>query len=229
MDNFIVNSIPKEQTYEWLLKKHYAKRIPSIVYSFGLYRDNILEGVITYGIPPAENCMLSCGEDYKDKTLELNRVIKNDNLGKNVQSYFISQTFKLLPKPQVIISYADPNNGHYGYCYQSLNFLYTGEGGSDREMVFRNKQYTTRHIKDYWFKSWGLDYDSSKTINENFLNAGGEIIPMTKKKRYILFIGSKTQKKDMRKKLKWDVKPYPKGINRNYDTKYNTQTQCQLF
>ena len=32
-----VKSIKKELCKEWLLYKHYAKRIPSIIYSFGLY------------------------------------------------------------------------------------------------------------------------------------------------------------------------------------------------
>ena len=50
-DKYKVKSIPKNQTTEWLLKKHYAHRIPSIVYSFGLYDGIHLVGVCTYGIP----------------------------------------------------------------------------------------------------------------------------------------------------------------------------------
>ena len=30
-----VQQIKSEETYQWLLKKHYAKRIPNIVYAFG--------------------------------------------------------------------------------------------------------------------------------------------------------------------------------------------------
>jgi len=228
-DKYIVRSIPKNQTYEWLLKKHYAKRIPSIVYSFGLYFDNKLVGVCTYGIPPQQNCLLLCGEKYKDNAIELNRLIKNDNLDKNVQSWFVAQTFNLLPKPMIVLSYADPNNGHFGYTYQALNFLYTGEGGADKEYVWNGYQYSMRHIKDYWFKSNGLKFDDKLTIDQNFLNAGGYIIPMTKKKRYVIFLGSKNDKKIMRKSLIWDVLPYDKGQNSRYDTQYATTTQTTLF
>ena len=35
--NLKVMSIDKKQSYDWLLNKHYAKRIPSISYCFGLY------------------------------------------------------------------------------------------------------------------------------------------------------------------------------------------------
>jgi len=229
MKNFIVKSIHKDQTKEWLLKKHYAKRIPSIVYSFGLFQNHVLIGVCTYGQPPAENVLLLCGEKYKKHTLELNRLIKNDGLPKNTQSWFVAQTFKLLPKPFIVVSYADPNNGHFGYTYQALNFLYTGEGGSDKEYVFNGYQYTSRHIKDYWFKNKNLPYDADKTIDQNFTNVGGEIIKMSKKKRYVIFLGDKRQKKDMRKNLIWSVLPFDKGQNSYYDTSHQTTTQIELF
>ena len=48
---------------EWLLKKHYAHRLPSINYVFGLYINKVLEGVITYGISPSIYLAASiCGE-----------------------------------------------------------------------------------------------------------------------------------------------------------------------
>lgn len=230
MKGFSVKSIKNEQTYEWLLKKHYAKRIPSISYSFGLFKDGLIVGVCTYGVPPSRNLQLCCGEDYVDKCLELNRLIKNDGLPKNTQSWFVSQTFKLLPKPMIIVSYSDPNNGHNGYTYQSLNFYYTGKGGGDKEYVYNGHQYHNRHMKNYWFKNKGLNYDDSLSIDENFINCGGEIIEQPyKKNRYIIFLGSKSDKKRLKKLLKWEILPYPKGDNENYDTSYTTHTQKELF
>lgn len=228
-DKYKVKSIPKNQTTEWLLKKHYAHRIPSIVYSFGLYDGIHLVGICTYGIPPQNNCLLMCGEEYKKHVIELNRLIKNDGLEKNVQSWFVARTFEMLPKPMIVLSYSDPNNGHFGYTYQALNFLYTGEGGADKEYVFNGYQYSMRHIKDYWFKANKLPFDEKLTIDKNFLNAGGTIIPMTKKRRYVIFLGDKRQKKDMMKKLIWKILPYEKGQNERYDTSYQTVTQTTLF
>ena len=228
-EKYKVESIPKDQTKEWLLYKHYAKRIPSISYSFGLYCDWQLVGVCTYGLPPAENVQLCCGEEYKNNAIELNRLIKNDGLEKNLQSWFVAQTFKLLPKPMIIISYSDPNNGHNGYTYQALNFMYTGKGGSPKEYVYNGQQYTTRHIKDYWFKNKNLPFDKNKTIEQNFLNVGGEVIPMIQKNRYVIFIGNKRQKRDMKNKFIWDILPYEKGNNQNYDTSFKTVTQTKLF
>ena len=46
-----VFAIPFDTTHTWLLNKHYAKRIPSIVYAYGVFVDHVMQGVITYGIP----------------------------------------------------------------------------------------------------------------------------------------------------------------------------------
>ena len=74
-DKYQVESIDSKQTYDWLLNKHYAKRIPSISYAFGLYIDGVLNGVITFGMPPSSNLAESiCGEGFKENVLELNRL-----------------------------------------------------------------------------------------------------------------------------------------------------------
>ena len=46
--------IKSKETYNWLLEKHYAKRIPNITDAFGLFFNSTLIGVVTYGIyfPP---------------------------------------------------------------------------------------------------------------------------------------------------------------------------------
>ena len=49
MKGYSVKSIDSYECKEWLLKKHYLKRIPSISYSFGLFKNNLLVGVCTFG------------------------------------------------------------------------------------------------------------------------------------------------------------------------------------
>ncbi len=230
-EKYKVKPIDKYLCKEWLLYKHYAKRIPSINYSFGLYdlTNGIMIGCCTYGIPASNNALLLCGEENKKFAIELNRLIKNDGLPKNLQSWFVSQTFKLLPKPMIILSYSDCKNGHNGYTYQALNFLYTGEGGSTQEYVFKKKQYTSRHLNKKWIQNKGGEWNDDLSFNENFLKLGGEIIPQEPKHRYVIFLGSKSQKKKFKKLLKWNILPYPKKENTNYDTSYQTITQTSLF
>ena len=99
--NYTVDSISHDQTHEWLMYKHYAHRIPSISYSFGLFDSNgIVVGVCTFGRPMAHTLIKNAfGGLYQDNFLELNRLCVNDGLPKNTLSHFVSQCLKKLPPP----------------------------------------------------------------------------------------------------------------------------------
>ena len=136
---FSVRSIKSKQTYDWLLNKHYAKRIPSISHAFGLYDyRNLLNGVCTFGIPAVSQ--------WQNEYIELNRLCINNNLGKNVLSYFVSQCLKSMSNERIIVSFADPNQNHQGYIYQATNWLYTGIGSDSNKYYLNGKDYHPRHI-----------------------------------------------------------------------------------
>jgi len=208
---------------DWLLNKHYAKRIPPIEYPFGLFISGILSGVVTYGTPVSSTLRMLWKGEYK--LMELNRLVVNDNLPKNTLSMFVSKSLSMLPKPMVIVSYADTSQNHNGYIYQATNFYYTG---------------LSAEFKDYYVK--GMEHLHNGTIMD--LSRGQEnrvewlrqkfgdnliMIDRPRKHRYFIFIGSKTQKKDMLKKMPYSVFPYPKGENKRYDSSYLPTVQATLF
>jgi len=136
---YSVRSIETYLTKDWLLHKHYAKRMCSISYAFGLFKDNIMEGVCTFGMPPSSTLAESiAGNDYKKYVLELNRLIVNEGLEKNTLSFFVSNAINNLPKPTIIISFSDQNMGHSGYIYQSTNFIYTGQSSNTSKLIDKN-------------------------------------------------------------------------------------------
>lgn len=150
--NFKVSSIKREDCADWLLNKHYAKRMCSISYCFGLFNDRkILVGVVTFGMPPSSTLAASiCGEDLKDNVLELNRLVVNDNLPKNTLSYFVSKAIKKLPNDKIIVSFADLNMGHHGYIYQATNFIYTGVSSNTHKLIDKfGKEFHFRNIGHY--------------------------------------------------------------------------------
>jgi hypothetical protein len=53
--------------------------------------------------------------------------------------------------------------------------------------------------------------------------------PRDRKHRYILFHGSKKERKAMTKDLRYEIKPYPKGQNARYDASHRPQTQGVLL
>lgn len=126
-EEFEVRGITYDDTREWLLYKHYAHRMPSISFAYGLYRDNTLVGVCTYGYPATGAIAVGAfGGKYAEFLFELNRLCVNDDLPLNALSFFVGQTFKLLPKPCILVSYADSGQNHHGYIYQATNWVYTG-------------------------------------------------------------------------------------------------------
>ena len=234
-EKYYVTSIAKEQTKPWLLHKHYHKRMPMIKYSFGLYElpERLLRGVCTLGNPCV---MMNYGqcifENYSVYTTELNRLVVNEGVEKNVLSYFVSQTLKLLPTPICVVSFADPNNGHQGYIYQASNFIYTGisePGGKNCDWVFNDRNYHGKAIVELWFTSRSLPFDKEKTLKENFTTIGGVVREFGLKHRYMIFLGNKHEKKNMKKELKYDILPYPKGDNTRYDASFMPTVQGVLF
>jgi len=204
-NRLIILPIKSEETYPWLLQKHYAKRIPQIMYAFGLYEKSTLVGVVTYGIPASPSlCMGICGKEWSDKVLELNRLCLQDNT-KNQSSFLVSNSIKLLPKPTIVVSYADQAQGHVGYVYQATNFLYTGSTKERTDMGGRDGKHS-RHNKDPSIRV----FRSSKN-------------------RYVYFHGDKKQKKLMRNLLKYEVLPYPKGDTKKYDSGGVVESQQLLF
>lgn len=215
-----VISIQPKETYQWLLEKHYAKRIPQIMHAFGLYVDGILKGVVTYGIPASPAlCMGICGKEYSDKVLELNRLCLLDN-NKNESSFLVSHSIQLLPKPTIVVSYADTSQGHVGYVYQATNFLYTGLSANRVDWTIKGMEH--KHSKTI---SDGMTLESIKEkYGDDFYYT-----ERSRKHRYIFFHGSKTDKKTMQKLLKYNIEPYPKGDSKKYDSGGNVQTQQVMF
>ena len=148
---FIVSSIDYQDTKEWLLKKHYAKRMCSIKYSFGLFINEILSGVVTFGMPPSSTLSDSiCGKKLSKNVIELNRLIVNENLKKNTLSYFVSKSINMLPNNYIIVSFADKNMGHNGYIYQATNFIYTGLTTNRSKLVDKfGNEFHFRNIGHY--------------------------------------------------------------------------------
>lgn len=206
-DIYSVRPIKKQETYEWLLRKHYAKRIPSISYAFGLYSDD-LEGVMTIGKPasPAP-CIGVCGREYSEYVYELNRLVVNDNLEKNVLSFFLATALKLINENLIILSYADTSQGHHGYIYQATNWTYTGLSAKAMDAV------GGLHNRHGWHKN---KQNGERVLEER-----------ARKHRYVYFLGAK--RKLFKKALLWAIEPYPKGDNKRYDASYEPTTQSVLF
>jgi hypothetical protein len=213
--------IKSQEAEPWLLYKHYAKRMPIIKYAFGLYENNLLVGVVTFGptpTPAVQTYML--GDGWADKILELNRLCVESN-NKNAASFLVARSLQLIPKPMAIVSYADGGQGHVGYIYQATNFIYTGAvTAHDAEYLINGKKTHARTIT-----ASGITNPKEWARQNNI-----EIIKPKPKHRYVYFCGNKKQKAEMMSLLTYPiVKEYPKGESKRYDAGGVVPTQELLF
>ena len=223
-DQFTVKSIDSNQTYDWLIHKHYAKRIPSISYAFGLFDEsNLLQGVCTFGTPVSSTLRDLWKNKYE--LIELNRLCVNDRLPKNTLSFFVSQSLKILPKPLVIASYADTSKNHHGYIYQATNWKYTGLSIPFKEWKVKgmeNLHHATIHDLSRGQEN-RIEWLKNK-FGDNLIE-----IERPRKHRYFNFIGNKFQVNEMINMCPYEFVTYPKGENIRYDSSYAPIVQIQLF
>ena len=183
-----IRQIPFSETKHWILNIHYAKRLPSISYAYGLYRHDEMVGMVSYGTPASPSlCKGICGEEHRSDVIELNRLVLRDNLP-NEASFLVSRSLKMLPTPKVVVSYADTAQDHAGIVYQATNWLFTGTTKKRTDMAGKDGKHSRHHLGD----------------RTNRINRSA-------KHRYVYFIGTKKEKKILRNALRYDINnEYPK-------------------
>jgi hypothetical protein len=198
--------------------------VPQITAHYGLYKKDMLMGIVTFGIPPNPYLMKICGEEYKNAVLELNRLWCYDESPRNSESYLISQGIKLLkkdkPNIKILVSFADTRQDHLGYIYQASNWYFTGYsipgGGS---IIIDGTEYHPKNLNNKYNTS---DLNKLKEIlgTQNIFYR-----PRSKKCRYVYFISNDKRENELLKTLcKYQIQDsYPKQLPK--ETEYKTKKQ----
>lgn len=146
-DNYAVRLAVRGE-FEWLLlHHHYARRIPSISYAFGLWSGDTLIGVITFGTPASRQIQVGACPESPSSVIELNRLCVLDQAPSNTESWFIARALKLLP-PHIVVSYADTVQGHFGFVYRAANFNYAGWTDMERKTPRYDYVVEGKHSRD---------------------------------------------------------------------------------
>lgn len=192
LEKLDVRPVSKGVARELIVANHYSKTWNTAfgLQNYGIYRDRELLGVAVYGHAMNPRAWDGVANIDNEKCLELNRLWIDDILGANVETWFISQTFRFLKKDgyRLIQSFADGRLG-VGTIYQAANFTYHGshetifhktEDGTvwhnatfnnsakARGMLFRNMFFLTQNVKTFTVKTYrylyGLDRIAKKSI-----------------------------------------------------------------
>lgn len=201
-----VSRVSNSATYPFLIERHYAKRIPSLSHCFGLFRNNELIGVVTYGTPPSAPQRTGLlGPDMAGVVLELNRLCLKYNR-KNEASFLVSQSLKMIPRPSAIISYADTAQGHIGTVYQATNALYLGLSAKRTDWCLKSKPGVHGLTVADEFRGMG---NRAKLMREKY-GSDFYLAERPRKHRYLFLVGSRKDKKQMLSALRYQIEGYPK-------------------
>lgn len=201
-----ISRISRNECEPFIIGIHYAKRWPSITYAYGLFDDDELIGVVTYGTPPSATLKRGvAGDEYKGDVLELNRLCLKYNR-KNEASFLVGRSLRLLPKNKIIVSFADTEQEHKGYVYQACNFTYHGLSAKRTDWKVKGKEHLHgQTIAD--------EFRGVKNRAQAMRDKYGDdfyLKPRPRKHRYIYVVGSKSYNRKVVAAIKYKQESYPK-------------------
>jgi len=163
---------------------HYSENIPKGKrVRIGVWEDGDFIGAVLYGAGANTNIGSSFGLDQTE-ACELTRVALREHEAPVTQILSVSR--KLItdqhPGIRVIISYADPDQGHKGTIYQADNWYYLGKTDARPFLVVNGTTYHPMAA----YKNWGTSSASKLKKNYPELNVSTESRPGKYKYAYPL-------------------------------------------
>jgi hypothetical protein len=204
-----VRPVSRQDCADFILNIHYAKRWPSISYAFGLFDNEFLCGVVTYGTPPSTTLRVGvAGAEYASAVLELNRLCLRNNQ-KNWASELVGKSLRQLPRNKIIVSFADIEQGHFGYVYQASNFMYCGLSAKRTDWKVKGKE----HLHGITIADQFRGVENRAKAIRAFYGDDFYLSPRPRKHRYVYVVGDRNFKKRVLSSLRYPQQPYPKKQN----------------
>lgn len=174
-------------------KWHYSRCMPkSKLAKFGVWEDGKYIGAVIYGVGATADLVKRYGLE-PIQGCELVRVALTSH--KTEVSRIVAITLKLLKAKfsglRLVVSFADPAQGHHGGIYQAGGWLFTGGSAISDEYIYLGKQWQGRSFRN---KFKGMEnHPSVKKVKG------------TSKHRYLMPLDAA-----MREQIAPLTKPYPK-------------------
>lgn len=201
-EKYTIKRIDYKTAMYYIVEYHYLHRKCPCSFAYGLFdNSNDIKGVIVYGTPSSAALRRGiCGNEEKDNVIELTRLWVHDSVPRNGESFLIGNTIPLVNK-NIIVSYAEIDQNHIGYVYQATNWIYTGlsakrtnwkiQGLDEMHNQTLTDKYSSKELRELY--------------KENFV-----LVERPRKHRYVYFNADKRKKKELLKKLRYPILPYPK-------------------
>jgi hypothetical protein len=130
---------------------HYSKCLPvPPLVKIGAWEDNKYIGCVVFSRGASSNLLKPYGLEQVEGC-ELTRVALNKH--KSSVSKILSIAMKFLkknsPDLKLIVSFADPNEGHHGGIYQATNWIYAGRSAKSFKYLDKNgREWHSRQVSE---------------------------------------------------------------------------------
>lgn len=172
---------------------HYSKSLPvGKITKVGVWEDGAFTGVVIFGRGANKN-MLASFNIGQNEGCELVRVAlkKHQTPVSKIVAIALKFLKRASPRLRIVVSYADPEQGHAGGIYQAGNWVYSG--------------VSAKAVKVFYKGLWA----HKKTVDDAGVNQAGLPKKIVQgKHRYLMPLD-----KAMRKQIEPLRKPYPKKEN----------------
>jgi hypothetical protein len=151
--DIIVKVIPAKIANEFVKKHHYSgKVVQNSSLHFGVFLDDKLHGVMSYGSPLDKRKVLPLVKDtIWNEMIELNRMAFDDYLPKNSESRCISVSIKMIKKnaPHIkwILSFSDGTQCGDGSIYRGSGFYLTSIKKNEQIWEIEGEKVTDTSIR----------------------------------------------------------------------------------
>lgn len=184
---------------------HYSGCLPvGKLVKVGAWEDGKYIGVVLFGRGANNNMLKPFGLE-QDQGCELVRIALTKH--NSPVSRITAQAIRFLKKQsdglRLIVSYADPEQGHHGGIYQAGNWIYTGPSGKAIKVFYNGKWSHKKTVDD-------AGVDQSK-LKKKIVQG---------KHRYLMPLDD-----EMRKRILPLAKPYPKRAKQAMVSSPETQRQ----
>jgi hypothetical protein len=172
---------------------HYSQRMPkSKLAKIGVWEDDRFIGVVLFGVGATSDLVKSYGLK-PEQGCELVRVALREHQTPVTRIVAIALRIlrKTYPGLRLVVSFADPEQGHHGGIYQGGNWIYAGRSQASDEYIYRGRRWQGRSFRNRYK---GMEHHPDVTI-----------VKGSSKHRYLMPLDTETQRK-----IEGLKKPFPK-------------------
>ncbi len=195
--NWATHEAAKHACVNW----HYSKSVPvPPLVKIGAWENEKFIGVVIFSRGASSNLLKPYGLN-SDQGCELTRIALSDH--KTPVTRIVRIAIKFLCQHnkglRLIVSFADPNQGHVGGIYQAGNWIYAGQSAKSKEYWHKGKKYHGRQVSE---KGWNIQQGQKRRCPKP---SQCQIVETEGKYRYIMPLDD-----DMKEQITKLSKPYPK-------------------